>query len=141
MRPTPAPAGRAAGAACRLALALAGCLLAAPAGAADLLSFSAGGARYEVPQAALASVGPAAEGGLSICLAADAERALADFTGAHLEETVTVAIGATVVTYLKVLKPYAGGCINWPIHPRLAAEYEAMLTGGAPPAPTADGAN
>ena len=30
------------------------------------------------------------------------------------------------------MEPYEGGCITWPVHPMVAANYLAMLTGEAP---------
>jgi ferric-dicitrate binding protein FerR (iron transport regulator) len=109
--------------------ALVAAALALPAHA-DPLAFTAGGERHEVAPAGLASV--AFDKGLNICLTDAASRALVDFTARHLGETVAVDIGATNVVHLKLLKPFAGGCINWPVHPEVGRRYQALLARPAP---------
>jgi hypothetical protein len=98
------------------------------------LSFSSGEDRYEVPTDGFASLGYREDAGMEICMTAPVETEVAAFTEAHIDEVVVVAIGETEVTRVQIVSPYEGGCINWPIHPIVAANYIAMLT-GTPPRP------
>lgn len=93
------------------------------------LSFTAGGASYVVPADGLTSVTTKENEGLTFCLSPDVAAAVTAFTKDHTDETVTIAIGETEVFRLKIVKPYSGGCINWPLHPHVAGTYRAMLTG------------
>ncbi|WP_226579730.1 hypothetical protein [Acuticoccus sediminis] len=99
------------------------------AAAAEPLSFTVEGDSYVVPRDDLVSVETHETGGLTFCLAPGAEKALTDFTARHPDETVSIAIGDTNVFYLKIVKPYGGGCINWPLHPKVAQNYRNMLLG------------
>ena len=96
------------------------------------LVLSVGRSYYAVPEDGFESLGYRRGSGLELCLTDAAERDVADFTEAHLGEVVRVAIGETQVFALEVVEPYEGGCITWPVHPMVAANYLAMLTGEAP---------
>ena len=113
-------------------------LAAAPATAQDEprpLVFLAGGESYAVPADGFESLDYGAETGLSLCLTEPVEREVAAFTEDHLGEVLRVAIGETEVIALPIVNPYRGGCIRWPVHPLVAANYLAMLTGEAPRMP------
>lgn len=103
----------------------------ATAAAADPqpLSFSAGEDRHEVPRSGLASLEAGEAGGLTLCFTDPQQQALRDFTADHIGDTVTVSIGEEKVFFLQVVEPYDGGCIDWPLHPRMADSYRARLTG------------
>ena len=110
-------------------------LLAAPALAQDEprpLTFSSEGESYEVPADGFESLDYAEGTGLALCLTEPVEREVAAFTEAHVGDVVRVAIGDTEVIAVEVVNPYEGGCIKWPIHPMVAANYVAMLTGEPP---------
>ena len=120
----------------RLAAMLAA--LAAPAVAQEgprPLTFSSGGESYAVPADGFESLDYAKGTGLSLCLTEPVEREVAAFTADHVGDVLRVAIGETEVFAVEVVAPYAGGCIDWPIHPIVAANYVAMLTGEAPRMP------
>ncbi|SFG71796.1 hypothetical protein SAMN04488020_103280 [Palleronia marisminoris] len=82
-----------------------------------------------VPPAGLTSLEAGEEGGLTLCFSDTQQEALREFTGDHIGDTVTVAIGEAKVFFLQVVEPYDGGCIDWPLHPRVAESYRARLTG------------
>ena len=115
----------------------------APLGAAgaerEALSFAVGEERYVVPEDGLASVEAVLEEGLRLCPTPEVERALADLTGRHRGEVVTVSIGDRPVFHLEIAEPYASGCLGWPMPPRLAAVYRGRLTGEASPGETSAG--
>lgn len=94
---------------------------------AEPLAFTVEDARYEVPPGGV--VRAEVKEGLTFCLAPDSEAALADFTASHIDETVAISIGETNVIHLKIVTPYDGGCINWPVHPKVAENYRRMLMG------------
>lgn len=100
------------------------------AAAAEALTFSVGEDRYTVPADGFLSVEE--KEGLTFCLTPEVETALTAFTASHIDETVAIAIGGDNVFYLKIVKPYGGGCINWPLHPVMAKSYREMLTGEGP---------
>ena len=109
-------------------------LLAAPAAAQEgprPLVFSAEGERYEVPADGFESLDYAEDTGLSLCLTEPVEREVTALTERHVGDVLRVAIGETQVIAVEVVNPYAGGCIRWPVHPVVAANYVAMLTGEA----------
>ena len=108
-----------------LAAVASGC--AAAAAGPQPLSFTVEGDRYVVPEGGLTRVDET--DGLTFCLAPAVAEALTDFTHAHTGETVAIAIGDTDVFHLRIVKPYDGGCINWPLHPVVAKNYRQMLTG------------
>jgi hypothetical protein len=112
-------------------LPLAAALAAAPALAAEpeALIFSAGTDSYAVPAEALASLEAGGEGGLTLCFSEAAEAEIAAFTERQQGGTVTVSIGERALFDLQVVEPYAGGCITWPLHPKLAETYRGWLTG------------
>ena len=115
-------------------------LLAAPAPALAQdgprpLTFSSEGESYEVPTDGFESLDYHQDTGLALCLTEPVEREVAAFTEAHVGDVVRVAIGETQVFAVEVVTPYAGGCIDWPVHPMVAANYVAMLTGEAPRMP------
>ncbi len=93
------------------------------------LSFSVGEARHVVPPTELSSLEVGEEIGLTLCFSEAQQQALQDFTGDHIGDTVTVSIGETKVFFLQIVEPYDGGCIDWPLHPRVAESYRARLTG------------
>lgn len=95
--------------------------------AAEPLAFTVDEARYEVPAGGVLSA--EVKEGLTFCLAPEVETALAEFTASHIDETVAISIGDTSVVHLKIVTPYDGGCINWPLHPKVAANYKRMLMG------------
>ena len=99
------------------------------------LTFSSEGDSYEVPADGFESLDYAKETGLALCLTEPVEREVAAFTSGHVGDVVRVAIGDTQVIAVEVVAPYEGGCINWPVHPMVAANYVAMLTGEAPRMP------
>ena len=103
----------------------------ATAAAADPqpLSFSVGEDRHIVPPAELASLEIGEQGGLTLCFSDAEQQALRDFTADHIGDTVTVSIGEAKVFFLQVVEPYDGGCIDWPLHLRVAESYRARLTG------------
>ncbi|MEM9224849.1 MAG: hypothetical protein AAGB11_21005 [Pseudomonadota bacterium] len=117
------PLGLAAAAA--LALAASGALAAEP----QPLSFTVGEDRYQVPDKGITSVDIKQNNGLTFCLSEPVVKNLSEFTKKHKGEMVAVAIGPTEVFRIQIVKPYEGGCINWPLHDRVAANYRAMLTG------------
>ena len=113
-------------------------LAAAPAAAQEgprPLTFSSEGESYEVPADGFESLDYAAETGLSLCLTEPVEREVTAFTADHVGDVLRVAIGETQVIAIEVVNPYQGGCIRWPVHPVVAANYVAMLTGEAQRAP------
>lgn len=116
----------------RLSPALAAAALAAaPALAAEPqpLAFTAGEDVYVVPQDGFASIAPGEQGGLELCFEPAVEAALGDFTARHRGETVEITLGKSSVFHLQVVEPYDGGCITWPLHPRIAETYRGLLTG------------
>ena len=104
------------------------------------LTFSAGADGYAVPADGFASLGWQEAGGMELCFTAPVEAAVAAFTARNRGAVVRVAIGETEVTRVRLVEPYAGGCITWPIHPVVAANYIAMLRGGPPGAKEGGGA-
>ena len=99
------------------------------------LSFEAGLDRHEVAPDALESVDWTEEKGLQLCPSEPAQGEIAAFTEEHQGEIATIAIGETEVLRIELVEPYAGGCIGWAVHPVVAANYIAMLTGEAPRTP------
>ncbi|UOM35446.1 hypothetical protein [Acuticoccus sp. I52.16.1] len=108
--------------------ALGGALLGrALAATPEPLAFTVDADSYVVPDGDIVSVEQ--KEGLTFCLAPGAEKALSAFTASHTGETVAISIGETNVTHLKIVTPYDGGCINWPLHPKVAENYRRMLLG------------
>lgn len=99
------------------------------------LSFEATLDRYEVPEGGLESVEWTEEAGLQICPTEPVQTELTAFTTEHQGEIATIAIGTTEVLRIELVTPYDGGCIGWGVHPVVAANYIAMLTGEAPRMP------
>ena len=81
------------------------------------LVLSVGRSHHAVPEDGFESLGYRRGSGLELCLTDAAERDVAAFTEAHLGAVVRVAIGETQVFALRVVEPYEGGCITWPVHP------------------------
>ena len=99
------------------------------------LTFTSGADRYEVPADGFESIDYKETVGLELCLKEPVEREVSDFTEAHMGEIVHVAVGDLEVIVVEIVTPYEGGCIAWPVHPVVAANYVAMLTGGGRPTP------
>ena len=99
------------------------------------LSFTSGIRRYEVPPDGFNTITYKRESGLELCMTEPVEKEVSAFTEKHRGEVVTVAIGDVEVIKVQIVTPYAGGCLTWPIHPMIAANYIAMLTGQVPRTP------
>ena len=93
------------------------------------LSFEAQFDRYEVPADGYESVDWTEEKGLQFCMTEPVQQEIAAFTADHQGEIATIAIGDTEVLRIELARPYEGGCIGWAVHPVIAANYIAMLTG------------
>ena len=99
------------------------------------LSFEAAFDRYEVPADGYERVDWTEEEGLQLCMTEPVQEEIMAFTEEHQGEIATIAIGETEVLRIELASPYAGGCIGWAVHPVIAANYIAMLTGEAPRTP------
>ena len=99
------------------------------------LSFISGLSRYEVPENGFDSIEFKPDRGLELCMTDPIEEDVAEFTRTNVGAVVRITIGETEITRVQIVEPYDGGCITWPIHPMVAANYIAMLTGEAPRTP------
>lgn len=116
----------------RVAYLVAVALMASPAALAAEprpLSFSVNDDVYTVPSGGLETIELMDAGGLRLCPTHSVEEAIAAFTMAHRGEIVAVRIGEIDVFRLEIVKPYGGGCISWPVHPKVAAVYRGLLLG------------